>query len=106
MGGERLLEGLDVAVAEDVTVQELVTVRVLNEEPVWVPDPLFVSEEVGELVEEALGQTEGVQDSVEKEVTVGLRVLDWDPVVVFEGVRVREAVREGVTVMSAVRLAV
>ena len=100
------MEGLNVAVAEDVTVQELVTVRVLNEEPVWVPDPLFVSEEVGELVEEALGQTEGVQDSVEKEVTVGLRVLDWDPVVVFEGVRVREAVREGVTVMSAVRLAV
>jgi len=47
---------------------------------------------VDELVEEALGQTEGVQESVDKEVTVGLSVLDWDPVEVLEVVRVIEAV--------------
>lgn len=62
MGGERLLERLDVAVADDVAVQELVTVGVIVWEFVCVCDILFVLEDVGELVEEALGQTEGVQE--------------------------------------------
>ena len=92
MGGERLLEGLDVTVTDNVAVQELVTVGVIVWEPVCVADTLFVSEDVGELVEEALGQTEGVQESVDKEVTVGLTVLVCDPVFVLEAVCVTEAV--------------
>jgi hypothetical protein len=61
---------------------------------------------VDEVVEEALGQTEGVQELVEKEVTVGLAVLVCEPVFVLEAVRVTEAVCEEVAVRGAVRLAV
>jgi len=42
MGGERLLEELVVAVADEEAVEELVTVGVIVWEPVCVTDTLFV----------------------------------------------------------------
>jgi hypothetical protein len=106
MGGETLPLCVDVIVKDPVVVKEPVFVTDRVWVGVLVPEVLRVNEEVDELVAEGLGSTEGVMDCVWKEVTVELVVREGDPVPVFDFVRLAEAVREGVTVRSPVKVVV